>query len=253
MALVAAAFFLLGSLQTNTAEVTSLPGWAGKLPSRSWSGFVDGTPPGEKKPIHTHYWLFESEGDPQNDPLIVWTNGGPGASSMFGLLVELGPFYLSGASLLTAEYNATGIPTLFRNDFSWTKLGNLLIYNAPAPVGYSFCGDDPAGDAHSCGAWDDTRQAKSAHRFLKQILKQYPQFAEHDLYITGESYAGICASHRPRPLRSTSQRTARGSRSCIPSSIASPSSHAASVPTPHLLSRAPTPVCPRPNGARLSA
>lgn len=72
----------------HAAEVLTLPGWLGKLPSRSWSGFVDGTPPGEKKPIHSHYWLFESEGDPDNDPLIVWTNGGPGASSMFGLLVE---------------------------------------------------------------------------------------------------------------------------------------------------------------------
>lgn len=176
-----------------------MPGWTGKLPSRSYSGYVDGTPAGEKKAIHTHYWLIESEGDPDNDPLIVWTNGGPGASSMFGLMVELGPFYLSSASLRTAAFNATGIPTLFRNEYAWTKMGNLLIYDAPAPVGYSFCGDDPAGDAHSCGAWDDKRQALSAHVFLKNILKKHPRFAKHDVYITGESYAGICKARFHAP------------------------------------------------------
>eukprot|EP01046_Picozoa_sp_COSAG06_P099676 COSAG06_NODE_45791_length_352_cov_0.616601_2_plen_55_part_01 len=27
-----------------------------------------------------HYWLVESEADPQHDPLLVWYQGGPGAS-----------------------------------------------------------------------------------------------------------------------------------------------------------------------------
>ena len=48
--------------------------------------------------MHEHYMFIESENDPKNDPVLMWTNGGPGASSFFGLFVELGPFMLSDAS-----------------------------------------------------------------------------------------------------------------------------------------------------------
>ena len=30
--------------------------------------------------MHEHYMFFESEGNPRTDPLIIWTNGGPGGS-----------------------------------------------------------------------------------------------------------------------------------------------------------------------------
>jgi carboxypeptidase C (cathepsin A) len=62
---------------------------------------------------------------------------------MFGLFVELGPFYLSAKSHFTDFAQKTGIPSLFRNDYSWSKVANVLLINSPPPVGYSYC--DPIG------------------------------------------------------------------------------------------------------------
>lgn len=61
-----------------------------------FTGFLDaGTPPSGKGTMYFHYWLVESEGNPATDPVMIWYNGGPGASSLFGLLQEWGPLRLT--------------------------------------------------------------------------------------------------------------------------------------------------------------
>ena len=59
----------------------------------------------------------------------------PGASSMFGIMAELGPLIVNDESLLTDEYNRTSVPSLFYNEYGWSKVGGLLMFDWPPPVG----------------------------------------------------------------------------------------------------------------------
>jgi carboxypeptidase C (cathepsin A) len=65
-------------------QVKTLPGLTSPLVSNQFSGFLQITP---KKFIH--YYFFESENDPTNDPVVFWTNGGPGCSGLLGLFTGI--------------------------------------------------------------------------------------------------------------------------------------------------------------------
>jgi len=175
-------------------RVKSFPGWNRPLPSRWYSGYLDYTFQGIQ--VHTHYVLVEAEeiggkGEDEENPLIYWSNGGPGASSLFGLLTEIGPLILSDESLATNEYKVTGVPTPIYNPYAWTRLGTLLIIDQPAPVGFSYCNEDTT--SHSCGgiAWTDENTSANAYLALQTFYERFPCKKSKDLYLTGESYAGI--------------------------------------------------------------
>lgn len=150
-----------------------------------------GTAPNGNSDMFYHYWLAESEGDPSKDPVVFWYQGGPGASSLFGLLQELGPLMLNAESY-DAAYNATGIPSLVPNPWSWTKVATVVAVDSPAPIGFSYCDPPgPAGAGTSCGNWTDTLAAEASHGFLSGFFAGFPEFQVNDAYITGESYGGV--------------------------------------------------------------
>ena len=69
--LVAAGLVSLGSAAYAPDEITSLPGWDAKLPSKQYSGYLSAS-----NTSHLHYWFVASENDPENAPTVLWLNGG---------------------------------------------------------------------------------------------------------------------------------------------------------------------------------
>lgn len=177
--------------------MTSFPGWDQPLPSAWYSGYLEYELEGQT--VHTHYVLVQAEdheGTETDLPLIYWSNGGPGASSLFGLLTEIGPLLLSDESLDTDAYKKTGIPTPVYNSYAWNRLGSLLMIDQPAPVGFSYCNDDDVKNAtsHSCGGitWTDELASLNSYTALRTFYEtKFPCLREKDLYLTGESYGGI--------------------------------------------------------------
>ena len=61
----------------------------------------------------------------------------------------------------------------------------MLYIESPAGVGYSV-GDTPQDLIHN-----DMTQSKDALAAVKDFYNGFPEFLDNDLYISGESYAGI--------------------------------------------------------------
>ena len=80
---------------------------------------------------------------------------------------------------------------MFANPTSWNQLGDLLIFEAPAPVGFSYCGDDVSGGGTTCGDWTDELAAENNLLAIQAFYEKFPELKTKDLFLSGESYAGV--------------------------------------------------------------
>ena len=85
-------------------------------------------------PVRTCFWTASDLGSLKGpEPVTLPShfpryNGGPGASSLFGLLVELGPLLLNMDSLRGGgSVDGAAVPRLIRNPYSWTKVRSVGI------------------------------------------------------------------------------------------------------------------------------
>mmetsp|Transcript_20475 Transcript_20475/g.36434 ORF Transcript_20475/g.36434 Transcript_20475/m.36434 type:complete len:502 (-) Transcript_20475:117-1622(-) len=150
--------------------VDRLPGWDAELPSRHWSGYLDIE--GGK---HLHYYFIEKHGGGEGAPTVLWQNGGPGCSSLDGLFYEHGPFRI----------NATNPSQLIPFEFAWSRLANMLYLEAPVGVGFSY------SDHHEDYVVDDDSNAIDNLKAVQKFWTLFPEFADADFFLTGESYSGI--------------------------------------------------------------
>jgi cathepsin A (carboxypeptidase C) len=74
-----------------------------------------------------HYIFIESQNKPQDDPIMVYFNGGPGGASTFNVFTGFGPIISTDGSSSFKEWNHT-----------WCKNASVIFLDNPTGVGYSY-------------------------------------------------------------------------------------------------------------------
>ncbi|KAD5317105.1 hypothetical protein E3N88_17051 [Mikania micrantha] len=161
-------FFIFLHLITTSSKscsnsiVKNLPGFHGDLPFTLETGYVG---IGEDDAIQVFYYFVESQRDPSQDPLLLYTAGGP----------------------LSINFkNSTWTNITFEiNEKSWTKVANMIFVDLPVGTGFSYSKTWEASRS------SDTGLALQSYEFLQKWLLEHPRFLNNPLYISGISYMGI--------------------------------------------------------------
>lgn len=123
-----------------------------------------------KETKQLYFWFFPTQNPKGVDEITIWLNGGPGCSSLEGLLQENGPFLWQYGTFAPVP-----------NPYSWTNLTNMVWVEQPVGTGFS------QGEV----------TAKNEHDVAQQFLGFFKNFVHtfalqgKKVYITGESYAGM--------------------------------------------------------------
>jgi carboxypeptidase C (cathepsin A) len=116
------------------------------------------------------YWLVGQTAAYRSRPTLYWTNGGPGASSMYGFFSENGPYKIGAMGRL--------VP----NPDSWSKAANYLVFDHPLGVGMSF----PTGGDYARNLRQGIDQL---HTALGHVISGHGM-QRSPLFLSGESYGG---------------------------------------------------------------
>ncbi|KAH6937796.1 hypothetical protein HPB50_004067 [Hyalomma asiaticum] len=118
------------------------------------------------------FWFFPAKEKPDAAPVIMWLQGGPGGSSLFGLFLEHGPYRV-----------VEGGTVRLRNT-TWAQRYSMLYVDSPVGAGFSFTWNERGYSR------DQRHVARDLHEALQQFFTLFPRFAKNDFYVAGESYAG---------------------------------------------------------------
>lgn len=104
--------------------------------------------------------------------MLLWLQGGPGATSLYGLFTENGP-------LVVSKDNQVHM----RNE-TWNREYALIYCDQPVGTGFSFTGNS------SGYARNENDVARDLYEALKQFFTLFEDYRGNPFYVTGESYGG---------------------------------------------------------------
>ncbi|KAG7469698.1 hypothetical protein MATL_G00131650 [Megalops atlanticus] len=164
--------FLTPYLEGGKIEEARKLSMVGPLPGvnvKSYSGYLT-----VNKTYNSNlfFWFFPAQERPETAPVLLWLQGGPGGTSMFGLFVEHGPYVVF--KNLTVGFRS----------YPWTSRYSVLYIDNPVGTGFSFT-DDDRGFAR-----DQDDVGRDLYSALTQFFQIFSEFQHNDFYATGESYAG---------------------------------------------------------------
>lgn len=191
----------LGVAADGSDRVASLPGHPGDL---HYPQFAGTTTIDDATDSHLFYWYVQGDYyEEERFSTVLWLNGGPGCSSLTGLLQELGPYRL------TYDGHASYPYVLEDNPYSWSTAANLLFIDQPVGTGYSALGD-PEGLAQ-----DEDQVAEQLYtavcKFFGSLHREFQPMSTAPFFVAGESYAGkYLTKFATRILQGGQYRTSSG-------------------------------------------
>jgi len=164
---------------TTDDNVSDMPYWGDLYTGNMYSGYL---PINKSCNSAMFYWVLEKEGgsEPGITPVLLWLNGGPGASSIDGLLTEnIGPYQIVNGNTFTY------------NEHAWTDKYNILIIDNPVGTGYSYTDDKP-----ECYCSSEAEVAADFYVGLDYFFTQiHTEYENNPFWLVGESYAGKYIPH----------------------------------------------------------
>ncbi|POS70943.1 carboxypeptidase cpdS [Diaporthe helianthi] len=151
--------------------------YAGSLPVGTVGNSTDG---------QMFFWFFPSAAEEETKEIIIWLNGGPGCSSLSGMIQENGPFQWQSG---TFKPNA--------NPWSWHQLTNVVWVEQPIGTGYS---------TGTITAQNEDDVAQQFMGFWRNFVDAFGLHG-YKIYVTGESYAGLYCPYISSNMLDTNDTT----------------------------------------------
>lgn len=130
---------------------------------------------------HLFFLFVEAQKRPATAPLLLWLQGGPGKSSLFGEFLDNGPLGIDATGRLYKR-----LPTIQENM-------NIVYLDQPVGAGFSYT-ENPRGYVQTL-----EQMSEAMEKFLGQFLIMFPELRHRDFYVAGESYgarATVGIAHR---------------------------------------------------------